>query len=237
MDAVADLRREVADAGAILHHLGLVDYLGHCSARVPGTDRIVIKPKHSTRTRSPEHLSGDDMSIIDLDGELVDGDELPPSEYFIHTEIYRARSDVHAVVHTHQSAATGLGVLNAELKPLLHVPSVLTDGANINMWPVSELVTNRDLGRQLALALDEAPLCHLQGHGIVSVASDLPRATVAAIALEQLAHANLDVLKTGLTPRQIPREEIDSLRRTLAPISGRWAYYRQLIGADAEEKP
>lgn len=228
------LRRLVAEAGAILHHLGLVDNLGHCSARIPGTDRVVIKPKHSTRTRSPEQLGGDDMSIIDLDGELVEGTELPPSERFIHTEIYRARPDVNAVVHTHQPAATTLGLLNVELKPLLHVPAVLTDGANINTWPVSKLVTDPDLGGQLAAVLGDAPLCHLQGHGIVSVASDLPRATVAAIALEQLARTNLDVLHTGLEPRQIPREEIDSLRLTLAPISGRWAYYRQLIGTSVD---
>jgi ribulose-5-phosphate 4-epimerase/fuculose-1-phosphate aldolase len=236
-DTAAILRQQVAQAGAVLHQQGLVDYLGHCSARIPGTDRVVIKPKHSTRTRSPQQLGGDDMSIINLDGELVEGSERPPAECFIHTEIYRARPDVHAVVHTHQPAATTLGLLDAELKPLLHVPAVLTDGANINTWPVSKLVTDPDLGRQLAAALGDAPLCHLQGHGIVSVAADLPRATVAAIALEQLARTNLDVLHTGLEPRQIPREEIDSLRQTLAPISGRWAYYCQLIGRSAETDP
>jgi len=131
----------ISQAGAILHQQGLVDYLGHCSARIPGTDTVVIKPKHSTRTRSPEQLGGDDMSIINLDGELIEGSERPPAECFIHTEIYRARPDVNAVVHTHQPAATTLGLLDVELKPLLHVPAVLTDGANINTWPVSRLVT------------------------------------------------------------------------------------------------
>ena len=225
-----NLRDQVAQSGAVLHHLGLVDYLGHSSARLPGADAVVVKPKHSTRTKSPEELSGEDMSVIDLDGELLEGTELPPAERFLHTEIYRARPDVNAIVHTHQPAATTFGLLEAELRPLLHVPTVLTDGARVNKWPVSALVTDRDLGRQLAAALDDAPLCHLQGHGIVSVASDIPRATVAAIALEQLAKANLDVLSSGRPAREISREEIDSLRQSLAPIAGRWAYYLQLIG-------
>lgn len=236
-DPTETLRQQVAEAGAILHHLGIVDYLGHCSARIAGTDTLVIKPKHSTRTRSPEQLGGADMSVIDLDGELIEGTELPPAELFIHTEIYRARPDVNAVVHTHQPAATTLGLLDAKLKPLLHVPTILTGGAHINTWPVSRLVTDIELGQDLAAALGDAPLCHLQGHGIVSVASDLPRATVAAIALEQLARTNLDVLHTGLEPRQIAAEEIDSLRQTLAPIAGRWAYYRQLIGAATDDDP
>lgn len=223
-----ELRTQVAEAGGILHYLGLVDYLGHCSARVPGTDQVVIKPKHSPRTRSPRQLDPADMVVIDLDGELVEGHELPPSERFIHTEIYRARPDVHAVVHTHQSASTILGVLGAPLKPVLHVQSVLTDGGRIATWPFSALVTTAELGGRLAAALGDAPLCHLQGHGIVSVADDLPRATVTAIALEQLAEANLRILQTGLAPRVIEHEELAGLRQTLAPIEGRWAYYRQL---------
>jgi ribulose-5-phosphate 4-epimerase/fuculose-1-phosphate aldolase len=226
---VSELREQVAQAGGILHHLGLVDYLGHCSARIPGTDRIVIKPMHSPRTRSPERLGPADMVVIDLDGELVEGAERPPSERFIHTEIYRARPDVHAVVHTHQPSSTLLGVVGAPLLPLLHVQSVLTDGGRIQAWPHSRLVTTPELGRRLAAALGDATLCHLRGHGIVSVAADVPRATVAAIALEQLAEANLRVLQTGLTPQVIVDDELAELRGTVAPADGRWAYYRQLV--------
>jgi L-ribulose-5-phosphate 4-epimerase len=223
------LRALVAAAGAVLHHQGLVDYLGHCSARVPGTDRVVIKPKHSPVTRSPARLAPEDMIVIDLDGELVVGSEPPPAERFIHTEIYRARPDVAAVVHTHQSEATVLGVIGADLLPIMHVPAVLTEGGRMPIWPCPLLVTTPELGRQLAAALGGAPLCHLQGHGIVSVAGDLRRATVTAIAVEQLAAANLKVLQTGRSPRVITPEEITNLGTTVASIEGRWAYYMQLL--------
>jgi ribulose-5-phosphate 4-epimerase/fuculose-1-phosphate aldolase len=223
----AQLRELVATAGRILYQQGLTDYLGHCSARVPGTDRVVIKPKHSKTVRSPSELGADDMIVIDLDGNLLEGDDAPPSECFIHTEIYRARPDVHAVVHTHQRAATLLGVVGAKLLPVLHVPAVLTDGGNMPTWPCPVLVTRPELGRKLADALGTAGLCHLQGHGIVSVAADLRRAAVTAVALEQLAEANLTILQTGLAPRVITPAELDELREFVASIDGRWAYYVQ----------
>jgi ribulose-5-phosphate 4-epimerase/fuculose-1-phosphate aldolase len=233
MTTESELRELVTTAGRILYQQGLTDYLGHASARVPGTDRVVIKPKHSKTVRSPGELSPADMIVIDLDGNLLEGDDPPPSECFIHTEIYRARPDVRAVVHTHQRAATLLGVVGADLLPVLHVPAVLTDGGTMPVWACPLLVTGPELGRQLAAALGEAGLCHLQGHGIVSVATDLRRATVTAIALEQLAEANLTILRTGLPPRVITPAELDQLRNAVASIDGRWAYYVQLLAPSA----
>ena len=231
--AEAELRELVATAGRILYQQGLTDYLGHCSARVPGTDRVVIKPKHSKTVRSPGELGPADMIVIDLDGNLLEGSDAPPAERFIHTEIYRARPDVQAVVHTHQRAATLLGVVGGDLLPVLHVPAVLTDGGTMPTWPCPLLVTDRELGKDMAAALGTAGLCHLQGHGIVSAAADVRRATVTAIALEQLAEANLTILQTGLKPRLITVGELDELRATVAAIDGRWAYYVQLLGGAA----
>lgn len=231
-DRVAEerLRAVVADSGRILYQQGLIDYLGHCSARVPGSDRVVIKPKHSPTTRGAHSLAPGDMIVVDLDGRLVEGVERPPAEVFIHTEIYRARPDVQAVVHTHQSTATALGIMGSPLLPLLHVPSAMIGSGAIPVWPHAVLVTTRQRGQELALALGDAGVVHLQGHGIVSVAGDLRTATVQAVMLEQLAKANLDVLKAGGTPRVIPPDEIEDLRREMAPVTGRWAYYMQLLG-------
>ena len=117
------LRELLAAAHRVLYHQGLVDYLGHCSVRVPGTDRVLIKPKHSPNVRGLGSLRPEDMVVIDLDGNLVDAGaagatEGPPAECFIHTEIYRARPDVSAVVHTHQPAGTLLGDAVANMAEL-----------------------------------------------------------------------------------------------------------------------
>lgn len=225
-----DLRDLVATAGRVLYQQGLADYLGHCSARVRGTDRVVIKPKHSPRTRSLGSLYAEDMVVIDLDGNLIDGDQKPPAECCIHTEIYRARPDVNAVVHTHQPSSTVLGAIGADLLPVLHIPSVLTAGGSMGTWPCPLLVTTPELGRSLAEALADNTLCHLQGHGIVSVGGDIRTATIAAIALEQLAEVNLRILQTGRSPRVITPDELAQLSASAASIEGRWAYYLQLLG-------
>jgi L-ribulose-5-phosphate 4-epimerase len=224
----AELRTLAAQAGQILGQQGLVDYLGHVSARVPGTDRVVVKPKHSPRIRSMERLTGDHMAVVDLDGNLLEGDDAPPAEVFIHTEIYKARPDVGAVVHTHQRAATLMGVMAAPILPILHVHATFVD-REIPIWPCPLLVTDPERGSALAKALGDGRYCHLQGHGIVSVAADLRHATVAAVMLEQLADANLQVLQAGQTPRVIPAEEIADLKEQSAPVAGRWAYYRQQV--------
>lgn len=223
------LRELVALAGRVLYQQGLADYLGHASARVPGTDRVVIKPKHSTRVNSLGSLGAADMIVVDLDANQVSDGEAPPAETRLHTEIYRARPDVGAVVHTHQTASTLLGVIGADLLPVLHIPAVLTKGGSVATWPCPLLVTTQELGRSLAAALGDAALCHLQGHGIVSVAADLKAATVAAVALEQLAEANLRILPTGRAPRVITDEELRELTATAAPVDGRWSYYVQLL--------
>lgn len=222
------LRELVSQAGRILHHQGCMDYLGHCSVRLPG-DRVLIKPKHSPRTRGLHSVAPGDLVVIDLDGELVDGSEAPPAERFIHTEIYRARSDVHAVVHTHQPLGTLMGVIRADLKPVLHVPSVLADGGRMGTWDCPLLVTDADMGREVAAALGDRRLCHLTGHGIVSVAADIRLATLAALSVEQLAGTNLTILGTGRSPRVITDAEQDRLAETLATVDGRWAYHLQLL--------
>jgi L-ribulose-5-phosphate 4-epimerase len=224
-----ELRELVAASGQILYEQKLVDYLGHCSTRVPGTDRVVIKPKHSPKTRGMHTLTADHMIVIDLDGHLVEGKEQPPAEAYIHTEIYRARDDVQAVVHTHQPTATLMGVMNAEILPVLHVQAGQLGTAGMPIWPCPLLVTSPERGRELAVALGDANIGHLQGHGIVSVAPDIKTATVQAIMLEQLAEANLSILQAGRSPRVIPTHEIEELQREMAPVEGRWAYYLQLL--------
>jgi ribulose-5-phosphate 4-epimerase/fuculose-1-phosphate aldolase len=224
-----ELRTLVADSGRVLYQQGLMDYLGHCSARVPGTDRIVVKPKHSPRIRGTYSLTGSHMVVVDLDGRLIEGEDRPPAEVFIHTEIYKARPEVQAVVHTHQPVATVMGVMGAEIRPVLHVQSALIGGRSIPTWACPMLVTTPERGRDMVAALGDASVGHLQGHGIVSVAGDIKTATIQAVMLEQLAQANLDILQAGGAPRVIPADEIADLQREMAPVTGRWAYYMQLL--------
>jgi len=231
--AEAELRQLVADAGRILYRLGLTDYMGHASARIPGTDRIVIKPRHSVRIRAMDRVAPEDLIIIDMDGNFVEGGDGPPAERFIHTCIYRARPDVQSVVHTHQPMATILGVAGQPILPILHVESPLVEQP-VPIWPCAKLVTDDDLGEQLASALGEHGVCLLQGHGIVSVAASVKEATIGAVHLERLADANYKVLAINKQPRVIPPDEIRQLKERGVGVDVRWAYYAELAGVQLD---
>ena len=224
----AELRDLLAQSCRILYKLGLSDYLGHPSVRIAGSDRVLIKPKHSPRVRGMDTMTADVMIEVDLDGKLVKGEDAPPSEVFIHTEIYRARPDVSSVVHTHQPISTLAGIVGLPILPVLHVAAPLVEQQPVPTFACAELVVNPQLGAGLAEALGNHKVCHLQGHGIVSVADTIEAATIGAVHLEQLADVNYRAAQIGREPRVIPQQEIDALKRHLAPLAGRWAYYAEL---------
>lgn len=219
----------LATSCRILYRLGLSDYLGHPSVRLPGTDRVLIKPKHSPTVRRLDDMTPERMVAIDLDGNLLEGEEQPPSERFIHTEIYRARPDVGSVVHTHQPMATLCGIVGLPILPILHVQAPLVERP-VPTYPHAILITDAELGRGVAAALGEDPVCHLQGHGIVAVGQSIQDAILGAIHLERLAEANVQAAQLGRPPRVIPPDEIARLRTQLAAPAGRWAYYAELAG-------
>lgn len=221
------LKEQVAAACRILFRLGLADYLGHPSARVPGTDRIIIKPRHSLRVHGMGNLTADEMVIIDLNGNHLEGDDPPPGERFIHTEIYRARPDVLGIVHTHQTLSTVFGIVQRPILPILHVEAPLV-ARGIPTYPSPELVSTPEQGAELASALSDYALCHLQGHGIVTVNPTVEEATLAAIHLERLARANYMAAQLG-TPRVITPEEIERLAGPMVGYQVRWSYYVDLV--------
>src|SRR5262245_63157986 len=96
------LRQQLADCHRMMVMAELLDYSGHVSARIPGTDRILILPRDASRAG----VTADDMLVVGLDGKVLDGNRLPPTETAIHLGVYRARADVHAVGHGHPPMAT-----------------------------------------------------------------------------------------------------------------------------------
>lgn len=223
-----ELRQKVATAGKILYHLKLTEYMGHASARVPGTDRILIKPRHSETVHGMGEVGPDKIVVIDLDGNLIEGDDAPPAERFIHTEIYRARPDVGGVVHTHQMLTTVFGIVERPILPILSVEAPLMANG-MPIYPSPDLICTAERGKEVAAVLGNCEICHLQGHGIVTASPTVEEATLAAIHLDRLAQANYLAAQLG-TPKVISPERI---RQMLAgPRVGykvRWSYYASLV--------
>ncbi len=175
-------------------------------------------------------VTAEQVVVIDIDGNQLEGEDVAPSERFIHTEIYRARPDVGGVIHTHQVLATVFGIVNRPILPILHVESPLV-ARGIPTFPSPELITTQELGRGVAEAMGDHPICHLRSHGIAAAAATLQEATLAVIHLERLARANLLAAQLG-TPYVLPPEEIERIAGPMVGWNVRWAYYASLADDD-----
>ncbi len=108
-------------------------------------------------------------------------------------EIYRARPDVRAVVHSHSPAVIPFGVSTTSMRPVFHMAGFLADGvARFEIRDVAGdgtdlLVRDADLGRALAEALGSAPVALMRGHGSVAVADSLALVVYRAVYTEKNA--------------------------------------------------
>src|ERR1700761_6567646 len=114
-------RELVADlvvANRTLARFGVLDAFGHVSVRDPrDPHRYLI-----SRSIAPESVTAADILLLDLDSQTIDPKDdgkLLYRERFIHGEIYKARPDVNAVVHSHSPTVVPFTVTRAKLKPLL----------------------------------------------------------------------------------------------------------------------
>src|SRR3984957_20727592 len=99
---VLTLRRRLARAHRILTAGGIWPLTkGHVSARIPGTDKVLILGHIHSTGRSLDQVDVDDIVLVNLEGDWLEGEIEPVDERYLHLEIMKARPDVMAVVHTH----------------------------------------------------------------------------------------------------------------------------------------
>src|SRR5688572_31840220 len=84
LSELGELKKKLAMSSRMLFNAGLVDYSGHISARIPGSDHLVILPHPVSRAT----VKPDDMVITDFDGKLIEGKYKAPSE--VNMQIGRA---------------------------------------------------------------------------------------------------------------------------------------------------
>lgn len=168
MDLTTDfLRREVAVCSRLLVDADILNYSGHISVRLPGTDTILIQRVHDVRSE----LDPDRLLVVDLDGNaVVEGGE-PPGEVFIHTEIYRARTDVGAVGHFHHDPTTVFSVVDVPLVPVKNHAARWSHQIPIHFD--SSHIGTPEQGKAVVETMGSGDACLLRGHGEVLVAENI----------------------------------------------------------------
>jgi ribulose-5-phosphate 4-epimerase/fuculose-1-phosphate aldolase len=182
-------KQQLADAIRMLERAGYVDHNGHASAR-RDTTSFYINSGASVRGA----LTVDDIVTVDLDGSLVEGTAKPPLEYHIHSEIYRARPDVNAVMHTHPQWSTFLTMTGTTYLP------VYAQGVLVGDMPVLDSVLSintKPMGEKLAAALGRRSAVLLKAHGAVAVGADIVECFALAAYIEENAYRQYMAMQVG----------------------------------------
>lgn len=175
-----DAAKQVALGSQIMSTLGEDLTLGHVSVRHDCGNLISIKRKGI----SLAEVGLDDVLVVDLnnpDGLNVPGMHL---EALIHTEIYRARPEVGAVIHSHPVYSTALSATSAKLEYLTHDSVLFHEGIG-RYSDSAHLIMTPEQGKRVAQALGERRAVLLQNHGVVFVGEDIRWAILSAITLER----------------------------------------------------
>jgi L-fuculose-phosphate aldolase len=216
-------RGQVAEAARGLAAAGLVTgTAGNVSARCG--DAVAITP-----TGAPlADLEGGDVTVVGLDGAVLDGALAPTSELGLHLGVYAAR-DAGAVVHTHAPMATALACVLDEL-PCVHYEMLLLGGP-VRVAPYATFGTP-ELAASAVAALDGRSAALLANHGAVTVGADLEAAVRATEVLEWAATVYWRAAQIG-TPKVLDEQEREAV---VAAVVAR-DYGSTRPAADAERRP
>jgi L-fuculose-phosphate aldolase len=203
-----ELRRQLIATANAMNAAGInVNTSGNVSTRCTrGARRGFLLTPTAMRY---EGLTNDDLVFVD-DSGMTTGMRAPSSEWRFHRTIYRGRSDVSAIVHTHSVHATALACQGLSI-PAFHYMVAAAGGADIRCAAYATYGT-QELADHALAALEGRRACLLAHHGVIACGADLEGALSLAIEVENLARTYAVVRSLG-EPRLLDAEE---MQRVLA---------------------
>ena len=191
---IAVLKEKIATSTRILVRERLIGPFGHSSARVPDSDLVAVLGHTHDDVKDLAETDSGDVVVMNLDGEVVEGTMEAPGERFMHTEIYKARADVGAVIHAHPMHCIAFSITDVPLAPVWHLCTLFADG--VPVYDSAVQIDNPERGRSVAAALGDRKGVLLKGHGLAVVGMSIEEATVSAVNLER--SARLQIMAGGL---------------------------------------
>lgn len=198
------LRERVWRANLELPKNNLVTWTsGNVSGRDPETGLVVIKPSGVMF----EELTPENMVIVDLDNQIVEGTLGASSDTAAHTYVYRHRPDVFGMVHTHSNYATAFAAAG---KP---IPVYLTAIADEFGGPVPcggyARIGGAAIGEEILRSIGHSPAILMKNHGVFTIGKSPEAALKAAVMVEDVARTVWLALQIG-QPEELPAEEVNA---------------------------
>jgi len=221
-DTITAVREAVATCSRLLVMQGILDYSGHVGGRIPGTDRMVIQPRDMSRAA----LSAKDLLVIDLEGNVVEGDGVPVAEWPIHAGAFRARPDVMFTCHGHPTLSTSFTMVDQALLPMRHFAYKYPVGLAVHPDPTH--IKTLKQGDELAATLGSADACLIRSHGTLIVARRIEELFMECLDLEENARTMLIASQLG-TILPLTAEENAAIAESYGKLGHRpgkvWEHY------------
>ncbi|NPV54979.1 MAG: L-ribulose-5-phosphate 4-epimerase [Firmicutes bacterium] len=197
------LREEVWRMNLELPKNGLVTMTsGNVSGRDRETGYVVIKPSGVRY----EDLKPEDMVVVNLDGEVIEGRLKPSVDTSTHLYVYRHMPEVGGIVHTHSPYATAFAALG---RP---IPVYLTAMADEFGGPIPvgryAKIGGEEIGQVIVESIGKSPAILMKNHGVFTVGPTPAAALKAAVMAEDIARTVHLALQLG-QPDEIPPEEVE----------------------------
>jgi ribulose-5-phosphate 4-epimerase/fuculose-1-phosphate aldolase len=153
----------------------------------------------------------EDICVVDLDGNLVEGKWKSTWETNLHLIYYREREDVNAVVHTHAPKATVFGVIGTEPMPMILNEAAMGAGGPVPIAPYARPGTD-ELAEVTFKATGEGFAAIMAHHGLITVGPDINLAYIGTIAVEATANTLIMARSMGCGTIAFSDEEVKILR-------------------------
>ena len=235
-DDIKTIDEELVTASKMLEwELG--DIWGHVGARIPGEEAIALKLFRPAAEAPDEEW----LIHFDYDINTLEGIGTPPLEARIYTEVFKARPDVNAVIHSHAPMCVAMSLAGNTVTGG-HMQA-MEFGMGIPVYPKTIFIVDEEEGADLARTMGDAPAILIRGHGVVVVGDSIDKVTVTAMHLERAAKTQAFARLMGFKGTdeetlQMAHESLEKLQaqaralgsqQATAAHSPEWTYYAQKL--------
>jgi L-fuculose-phosphate aldolase len=209
----SEIKEAMIWAGKVLVAEGQDDFTrGHISFRLPDDPSLFFMKPHSVGL---DEITHDNILTIDLGGSVVAGTARRHSEVYIHSEIFKARADIHCVLHTHPPYSIALSTSKRPLMAYSQPAALFHNSLGIYEDTIN-LIRTTDMGAAVAKALGTHRAVLLKNHGPVTVGATIAETVIGMLMLENAAMIQMIAEAAGETRPQFAEADVEKLKHDIS---------------------